>query len=483
MPIVQARPQGMQNGDVVTEFRDTTSDIFVPYTYPEQQNTLLIENRGYTDMIVNVGSYSNQIISPGQTLKLEVDFNYFHIRSITTSQEFYVKSMVVGKNGGDVVARNKIAKLETQTEKIVNISIDDFYRALQDITVNAGTYTSIFQNEIFAALKTLNDTYGAKFTCLCYSLGNGFDITTTTTKFKNEFIANKNWLSFGFHGKDDNTFYDVETLANFKLEYDKFLSAVNSFASSEMLSKVTRLASYKGTSSVIAELKNTYGIEAVLAAEDSRLSYDLTGTEVNTLDVEHVFSKNGMTYIKTEIRIENAVDANIPSFMEGLKSQNRIAIFTHEQALTASISKLNAFCDWINKNFYKFSLFNDLALKKNMIFTEYIENIPVSFPAGWGIRAGQTFTVSKIGKVVTITGQLEKTSDIVQGETAVFFKFGSPAAPILFDVCAFDASTIQTGIPAFVQNGAGGSITIGWRGVLPGTGKRFIGISITYISA
>jgi len=213
----------------------------------------------------------------------------------------------------------QIADVVSKTGKIANISIDDFYRALQDITVNASTYTSIFNNEIFALLKTLHDAYGAKFACLCYSLGNGFDITTTTTKFKNEFIANKDWLSFGFHGKDDNTTYDVDTLANFKTEYGKFLSAVSSFASSEMLSKVTRLSSYKGTSSVIAELKNTYGMDAVFAAEDSRLSYDLTAAEVNNLDVNHVLTKNGMTYIKTEIRIENATDANIPSFMEGIK--------------------------------------------------------------------------------------------------------------------------------------------------------------------
>lgn len=121
--------------------------------------------------------------------------------------------LIGGTSVADVNTSNKSLKhVDTYTQeqdyaqRIFHFSIDDTIEAFIDISNNK--YESVFQNELFAWLKTLHDQYGLKTTCFVYYEGSGFSLSDCTDRFKSEFETNSSWLRFGFHTRNGNTTYE-----------------------------------------------------------------------------------------------------------------------------------------------------------------------------------------------------------------------------------------------------------------------------------
>lgn len=142
MPNVTATPKGQLNGDILTQFTDTTSTASVTYTFPTQQTSIIIENSGVQDIFVTVGSYINQVIKADKKWKVDVSFTSFSIRSDVNSQEFIATAIfksvedlasltsqfadIANLNNFEITNKNRKAK------PLVTISIDDGFK--QDYT-------------------------------------------------------------------------------------------------------------------------------------------------------------------------------------------------------------------------------------------------------------------------------------------------------------------------------------------------------------
>ena len=93
------------------------------------------------------------------------------------------------------------------------VSSDDNILFLQDLTKNKDIYKSIFENPYPAVYKKAHDKYGAKVHLnLFYEFiptddfkehTEYFNLSMMTDKFKDEFIANSDWLKLAFHAKTE----------------------------------------------------------------------------------------------------------------------------------------------------------------------------------------------------------------------------------------------------------------------------------------
>lgn len=117
------------------------------------------------------------------------------------------------------------------------ISVDDNIWWLQDLTLN--NYASIFDNPYLAVYKEAHDLYGIKIRLNIFyttSRKGGFNLSMMTDRYKDEFLANQDWLHLAFHA--DSEFpdwpYSESTYAKLKYDYDSINREVKRFAGYEL---------------------------------------------------------------------------------------------------------------------------------------------------------------------------------------------------------------------------------------------------------
>lgn len=361
--------------------------------------------------------------------------------------------------------------------RIVNISIDDFSIPLKDITENQGIYTSVFDNEIFKKLKELHDNYGAEFSLFCFT-NNNFDISTTTTKFKDELAENAIWLKFGFHGKDNATYYDVVSHSQFVSDYEKCINAIKSFSSVNNLCKVIRLHGYRANTQVMQSLAN-YGIEGVFAADDNRVSYDLSQEETDELNKKDVIRKNGINYYKTHVRLEAVLSANLLKKLNELKNKNYLALFTHDYAFMEHFVKIENSVKFMTPNAYSFDSFEKIPQPEFLPLTDY-EYTGYIFGTSWGVRTGQALKIIKSGDEVKIQGQLSRSIDVGPNSIAIILEESlRPKTTVVTSIIAFTQTATVT-VKALVQ--PSGELVIGFRDDQMPVSMRDIGINVWFFA-
>lgn len=157
MPNVSAKPRSLQNGDIVREFVDTTSVSSTTYTYPVQQERLIIENSSDYDMYVTVGSYTDQLIQPDKSWDVDVTFTSFSIRSNVKSQEFvataYQYDIEGGSSGGNTELTVQLNELSSAMAEIATLATK--FGAVGNGTTNDST---AIQNAVNAARNILIPT-------------------------------------------------------------------------------------------------------------------------------------------------------------------------------------------------------------------------------------------------------------------------------------------------------------------------------------
>lgn len=151
--------------------------------------------------------------------------------------------------------------------KKFRISSDDNIRFLKELT--EGDYKSIFDHPYLAVYKKAHDLYGAKVHInLFYCFGDKsrtrfsdgheyFDLSMMTDRYKDEFIANSDWLKLAFHAKDEYPekpykFADREKIHN---DCVAVCREICRFAGKECISNSTTLHWGEGNREVIRELR------------------------------------------------------------------------------------------------------------------------------------------------------------------------------------------------------------------------------------
>lgn len=166
--------------------------------------------------------------------------------------------------------------------KECHISIDDVSISMKDLTENEVVYTSIFDQDLFAWLRSLHNMTGAKFTLYVYEEDNVYSINEFPKKYKEEFEKNNSWLKIGYHAK--NPSISKDSIANYEVFASSF-NNVNNILSNKVgiaKAKMIRLHYFFATPEEVALLKRS-GVAYLLSADDNRISYSLSKSRNDSL--------------------------------------------------------------------------------------------------------------------------------------------------------------------------------------------------------
>ena len=116
------------------------------------------------------------------------------------------------------------------------VSVDDNIWWLQDL--NDHPYRSIFDNPYLAVYQEAHDLYGIKLRLNIFyhtDRRGGFDLSRMTDRYRDEFLANHDWLHLAFHAESElpDWPYAEATYAGLKYDYDRIKREVKRFAGYE----------------------------------------------------------------------------------------------------------------------------------------------------------------------------------------------------------------------------------------------------------
>lgn len=233
------------------------------------------------------------------------------------------------------------------TEKFMHISCDDFLTPFKDLTTNANTYTSIFDNAVFGFLKSQHDKYGMVFSAYCFyeSTDATFNLSQVPNKFSKEFRDNSHWLKFGFHSRNGNKNYATATAADAKTDYDLIITELIRITGSyKCIDRLPRLQNYAGSLDAVTAMKNTKpAIVGLLTAEDTRTNYYHNADQTNYLLAhDRLYDNNTkLLFFSTDIRLDT--DSTPKTTLETRETDsnfsdrmNDLVIFIHDDGLIKS---------------------------------------------------------------------------------------------------------------------------------------------------
>ena len=157
--------------------------------------------------------------------------------------------------------------LDKKYDKSYRVSVDDNIRFLKELT--DGDYKSIFDHPYLAIFKKAHDLYGAKvhFNLFYEFCGEAranfsdehdyFNLSMMTDRYKDEFIANSNWLKLSFHSRAEYPSYPYK-FADRKTTYDDCVAVCREicrFAGKECISNCTTLHWGAANREVVRELR------------------------------------------------------------------------------------------------------------------------------------------------------------------------------------------------------------------------------------
>lgn len=200
----------------------------------------------------------------------------------------------------------------------IHFSIDDVLATLRWLSQN--NPRSIFEMIFFGKLKEWHEKYGLKVTLYTFYGDNlRFTVNNIPQKYINEFNENSDWILWGYHGiiskgdyiNDDERFFD---------EMYKFKKIFTNETS------IRRLHCWQASVSIIEKLKDM-GVTSLLCPDQKREHiYNLNEDEIERLLQDNVVNKNGMKYLKTNIRFDFIEDIDELNVLNG----NNLICFVHE---------------------------------------------------------------------------------------------------------------------------------------------------------
>lgn len=229
-----------------------------------------------------------------------------------------------------------------------HMSFDDAYLVFKDLTENAKTYASIFENNFLAWLKKMHETYGVKFSLYCFytDTSDGWTMDDATTAFAAEFKENADWLRFGFHAHQQGVNYADGSARHDKAAEDYTLTInalVNITGSLRCIDRMPRLHNYAGTVEACKALRDApCGCVGFLTAMDysvdeGRDSYYFDA-DTNKYMYSHDYyydAVNQLHFVKTSLSSGYGLDYS--ELMNNVKYANinrHVELFTHENQLT-----------------------------------------------------------------------------------------------------------------------------------------------------
>jgi hypothetical protein len=255
--------------------------------------------------------------------------------------------------------------------KQYHICFDDTLKLFEQITTNKDTYTSIFDSPILSYLKSVHDGYGTVFTMAVFWESTDvfepyFNLSMATTKWKDEFIANSNWLKFTFHAWNYGTRYTAPTLPppsadtsrNAFNDYETVLNAMLPVVGAESWLYSNYAAHfYDGRLNELSQINSKYGLKILHGIadqiKDRNYSYYLNTDQMGRLLNEDAYydKVNDFLVLHRDANIERVVGE-----MEGTPGQQTLTDFLNAYNADRKVM-LNFEChEWLirdNKTYTK----------------------------------------------------------------------------------------------------------------------------------
>lgn len=261
------------------------------------------------------------------------------------------------------------------SNKFFHFSLDDFKDAIADIVKNANTYNSIFDNSTFAKLREWHLKFG-----ITVSLYVQRTMSDIPAKFKNDFIYNKDWMKFGYHGNGES--WKTATYENGKQWWNDFVNGImTSIGNYYIIDRVPRNDYFKGTlESCRGERDANCGCLGFLGCDDwsynkeaRETNYYLSDEQSTYLDARDRYydSETQLCIFKTDFRLEqiqqrwNNVKGclNYYNSAGGSMQAFDMIVFSHEWNFMQFASDAETIFAWALDKGYRFDFPMNVLLK------------------------------------------------------------------------------------------------------------------------
>ena len=261
------------------------------------------------------------------------------------------------------------------SNKFFHFSLDDFKDAIADIVTNANTYNSIFDNSTFAKLREWHLKFG-----ITVSLYVQRTMSDIPAKFKNDFIYNKDWMKFGYHGNGES--WKTATYENGKQWWNDFVNGImTSIGDYDIIDRVPRNDYFKGTlESCRGERDANCGCLGFLGCDDwsynkeaRETNYYLSDEQSTYLDARDRYydSETQLCIFKTDFRLEqiqqrwNNVKGclNYYNSAGGSMQAFDMIVFSHEWNFMQFASDAETIFAWALDKGYRFDFPMNVLLK------------------------------------------------------------------------------------------------------------------------
>lgn len=261
------------------------------------------------------------------------------------------------------------------SNKFFHFSLDDFKDAIADIVTNANTYNSIFDNSTFAKLREWHLKFG-----ITVSLYVQRTMSDIPAKFKNDFIYNKDWMKFGYHGNGES--WKTATYENGKQWWNDFVNGImTSIGHYDIIDRVPRNDYFKGTlESCRGERDANCGCLGFLGCDDWRYNkearetnYYLSDEQSTYLDARDRYydSETQLCIFKTDFRLEQIQQrwSNVKACLKyynsagGAMQAFDMIVFSHEWNFMQFASDAETIFAWALDNGYRFDFPMNVLLK------------------------------------------------------------------------------------------------------------------------
>lgn len=261
------------------------------------------------------------------------------------------------------------------SNKLFHFSLDDFKDAIADIVTNANTYNSIFDNSTFAKLREWHLKFG-----ITVSLYVQRTMSDIPEKFKNDFIYNKDWMKFGYHGNGES--WKTATYENGKQWWNDFVNGImTSIGHYDIIDRVPRNDYFKGTlESCRGERDANCGCLGFLGCDDwsynkeaRETNYYLSDEQSTYLDARDRYydSENQLCIFKTDFRLEQIqqrwsnvkVCLNYYNSAGGAMQAFDMIVFSHEWNFMQFASDAETIFAWALDKGYRFDFPMNVLLK------------------------------------------------------------------------------------------------------------------------
>ena len=218
--------------------------------------------------------------------------------------------------------------------KRYRFSIDDNIWVFKSLARN--NYSSVFENNYLAFLKSVHEKYGTKIQLNIYYETDGFNLSEMPDRYKDEWESVSDWLRLSFHAYCDDSRYkdcDYETMRkDIELVHNEILR----FAGKKSLSYYTTLHYVACPKDGVLAMKDA-GIKGLVGLygtdEKPRIPYHLT-EEISAYMRENCFYKDeetDMAFMRNDIVLNEHKYEDIITELDKKIGNEFIEVMIHEQ--------------------------------------------------------------------------------------------------------------------------------------------------------